>query len=96
MKVLKRDNSIVDFDQSRITSAIYKALKSCDMDTRWLAEVISDGVCKRLPLKDDKPLDVESIQDYVEEELILRGLTPVVRNYIIYRRDHKRAREAKQ
>ncbi|HDD72393.1 MAG TPA: hypothetical protein ENF98_01865, partial [Candidatus Bathyarchaeota archaeon] len=45
-KIRKRDGRIVDFDKSRITNAIYKAIKAVKFGDRELAEKLSDQVVR--------------------------------------------------
>ncbi|MEK7167680.1 MAG: ribonucleoside triphosphate reductase, partial [Patescibacteria group bacterium] len=97
-QVRKRDGSIVDFDQSKISEVIYKALKAVGRDDETLANELADKVVKIL---NDKfhPRSIpaiEEIQDSVEEILIKESLVKAAKAYIIYREQHARLREMKK
>jgi ribonucleoside-diphosphate reductase alpha chain len=69
-KVKKRDGRIVDFDQSRITNAIYKALFDAKISDGRAAKKLSDRVVKILEEKFARNTpSVENIQDNVESVL---------------------------
>jgi ribonucleoside-diphosphate reductase alpha chain len=66
-KIKKRDGRIVDFDQSRITSAVHKALFDAGIADGRSAKKVSDKVVKVLEEKFAKAIpSVENIQDCVE------------------------------
>ncbi|MEM2031436.1 MAG: ribonucleoside triphosphate reductase, partial [Candidatus Pacearchaeota archaeon] len=91
----KRDGRIVDFDQNRITDAIFKALTATGEADGKEAKKLSDKVVKILErrFKEEIP-NVEQIQDIVEEVLILGGLVKTAKAYILYREQRRRIREA--
>ena len=95
-KVQKRDRTIVDFDQSRITNAIFKAITATDQGDGKKSKKLSDKVVQFLTrrFKKDEIPQVEQIQDIVEEVLILEGLVDTARAYILYREQRRRIREA--
>ncbi len=70
-KVRKRDQRLVDFDQERITSAIFKAAESVGGDDRERAEKVSNEVTKRLLIKypNDEEITSEEIFSEVKETL---------------------------
>ena len=85
MKIKKRDGSLVDFNKEKIINAISKAgyvgedtKKQIAQDIEMLCQYIYNGT-----------MDVEAVQDYVENDLMLRHYTEVAREYIRYR--YKRA-----
>lgn len=91
-KVRKRDGRVVDFDQSKITSAIYKAMQvSQEGDLSKHPQKVSEKVVKALAKKltKDQVPNIEKIQDVVEEMLILMDFPKTVKSYILYR--HERA-----
>jgi len=94
-KVKKRDGSIVDFEQDRISKAIFKALTVTGEGDEKLAEKLADRVIKILNRRFSKREipEVEQIQDIVEEVLMLEDLTQTAKNYIIYREQRRRMRE---
>lgn len=95
-KVQKRDGSIVDFDQERITNAIFKAITATNQGDGKKSKRLSDKVVKFLNrrFKKDEIPHVEQIQDIVEEVLILEGLVETARAYILYREQRRKLREA--
>ncbi len=95
-KVQKRDGAIVDFDQTKITEAIFKAITATDQGDGKKSKNLSERVVKILDrrFKKDEIPQVEQIQDIVEEVLILEGLVETARAYILYREQRRRIREA--
>lgn len=70
-KVRKRDGRLVEFDQERITSSIFKAAESVGGKDRERAKKVSDEVVKRLIEKysDDEEITTEEIFSKVKETL---------------------------
>jgi ribonucleoside-triphosphate reductase len=70
-KVKKRDGRIVEFDNERITSAIFKAAESVGGDDRKRAKEVSTEVVKRLidKYKRRKYVSTEEISTVVKETL---------------------------
>jgi len=95
-KIQKRDGQIVDFDQSRITNAIFKAITATGQGDGNRSKKLSDKVVQILNrrFKKDEIPNVEQIQDIVEEVLILEGLVETAKAYILYREQRRRIREA--
>ena len=97
-RIKKRDGSIVDFAQDKITNAVSKAMSSQGIVENGDAKTISDIVTFVL---EDRfggytiP-SVEQIQDIVEMVLMKRGFHDVAKSYILYRERHKEIREAKK
>jgi anaerobic ribonucleoside-triphosphate reductase len=81
LKVQKRDESIVDFDESRIKEAIFKSLTSTKKGGIKKADILTKKVIEILNrrFKQNEIPHVEQIQDIVEEVLILEGLTETQR-----------------
>jgi ribonucleoside-triphosphate reductase len=97
-RIKKRDGTVVDFTQDKITTAIFKAMRSQEIDDFAQAKTASDIVTFVL---EDKfggytVPSVEQIQDIVEFVLMKRGYLEVAKSYILYRACHKSIREAKQ
>jgi len=94
--VKKRDGQIVDFDQSRIEDAIFKALTATAQGDGKKAKRLANKVVKILNrrFKKDEIPHVEQIQDVVEEVLILEGLVKTAKAYILYREQRRKIREA--
>lgn len=96
VQVRKRDGRLVPFDQPRITSAVFRALKAAgEGDAEKDSEKISDRVIvaltKRYP-KDHIP-SIEEIQDVAETELILADFPKTAKAYILYRNERAKVRE---
>ena len=97
--VRKRDGRLVDWDQSRIASAIYKAMKTTEEgDIERDPQKISDRVVKLLTKKysSNVALKIEDIQDVVEDALILSDLSQTAKGYIVYRRERTQLRDARR
>ncbi len=94
-KVQKRDGTIVDFDQTRITNAIFKALTVSGQGDGKRSKKLSDRAVQFLNrrFKKEEIPNVEQIQDIVEEVLILEGLIETAKAYILYREQRRRVRE---
>ena len=99
MQVQKRDNRLVDFNSSKIKTAIQECCKRIQNDyheetlkvKEHLTEIV-DNVCLHLPKNDI--VKVEEIQDTVEQEL--SKVSPqVAKEYIIYRYQRNVARDSK-
>ena len=95
-KVQKRDGTIVDFDQTPISDAIFKALTATGQGDGKRVKKLSDKVVQILNrrFKKEEIPHVEQIQDVVEEVLILEGLVETAKAYILYREQRRRIREA--
>jgi len=96
-KVVKRDGSIVDFDNSKIQNAIFMALKDLGRTDRKFAERASQKVVELLEknFPDETP-NVEQIQDIVEITLIKMGEAAVAKDYILYRNEREKLRNEKR
>jgi ribonucleoside-triphosphate reductase len=95
-KVQKRDGVIVDFDESRIIDAIFKAITATGQGDGRKSKRLANKVAKILNrrFKKDEIPHVEQIQDIVEEVLILEGLVETAKAYILYREQRRKIREA--
>ena len=87
MQIRKRNGTLQEFKDKKITKAIRKAW--CEirgendphsMDSFWIAEEVVKKCLKR-----ESPIDIEDIQDIVEDTLIERGYPDVAKGYIRYR-----------
>lgn len=97
VKIKKRDGRIVDFNQEKITGAIYKAVRVVGEENGKLSRKLSDAVVQVLNERFE-PKDipaVEEIQDIVEEVLIKANESQTAKAYILYRQKRKEIREAK-
>jgi ribonucleoside-diphosphate reductase alpha chain len=85
-KVRKRDGSVVDFDQQRITDAILKAMVAVGVGNRTDAQKVSDKVVNYLNRKFRLEIpSIEDIQDGVVETLEKEGYEKVAVEYENYR-----------
>lgn len=97
-RVIKRDNTITDFDISKISGAITKAFEalgkrfdSNEIDFLALKVTAAFG-----PKVKDELIAVEAIQDSAEQMLIQAGYADVAKAYILYRREREKARRCGQ
>jgi anaerobic ribonucleoside-triphosphate reductase len=93
MKVIKRDGSSVDYDRSKIVTAIEKAnaeVPEAERMCRADIDAIIDGIEGQ---KRPRML-VEDIQDLVEQGLVARNKFHLAKTYIIYRYNRALVRKA--
>ena len=93
-KVVKRDGEIVEFNISKISSAITKAF---DASGREYHPSVIDLLALKVtsdfePKVKDGKIGVEDIQDSVEAVLIQAGYNDVAKNYILYRKQREKIR----
>ena len=95
-KIKKRTGEVVDFDQTKIQEAVFKALTVTGQGDGRKSKRIAIRVAKILSrrFKKDEIPTVEQIQDIVEEVLILEGYVETAKSYILYREQRRRIREA--
>jgi ribonucleoside-triphosphate reductase len=98
MKVIKRDDRREEFDESTIFKAIKKANNSkeypVEKDKRITDDQIMEvvkWVVKKMPKAVDE-ISVEEIQDLVEDGLVHKNHTEVVRSFIKYREERAKKR----
>jgi anaerobic ribonucleoside-triphosphate reductase len=93
--VRKREGKLEQFDQERITNAIWKAAKAVGGKDRKQARELSDQVVLELGRRfgEDGVPTVEEIQDIVEKTLIENGHARTAKAYILYRKQHQDLRE---
>ncbi|MBM6679222.1 anaerobic ribonucleoside-triphosphate reductase [Pseudoflavonifractor capillosus] len=93
MKVIKRDGSVVDYDRSKIATAIGKANAEVPQEER-LSQKGIDAIIDRIEgLKRPRML-VEDIQDLVEQGLVAENKFHLAKTYIIYRYNRALVRKA--
>jgi len=93
-KIQKRNGAFVNFDQSKITSALEKAGKATKEFNKLIAKALSDVVVDRLNKSVGKGIPtVEYVQDTVENVLIDSKYKHTAKAYILYREQHARLRE---
>ena len=95
-KIIKRDGREVEYDLSKISSAISRAMeatKSIDEgESLRLAKAVEAKLVERFG---DEAPGVEDIQDIVEVVLMDNGYASVSKKYIIYRSERTKARDMK-
>jgi len=92
--IVKRDGRRVAFDETKITAAIWKAMREVGDPDEAVAQALASRVKVTLDRRfpGERPT-VEEIQDIVEETLIERGLAREAKAYILYRKQHEELRE---
>ncbi len=92
--IVKRDGRVVPFDEAKITTAIWKAMRSVGDPDERVAAALCELITRALDARfvDEYPT-VEEIQDLVEETLIRAGRTRAAKAYILYRKQHEDLRE---
>jgi len=89
LKVVKRNGTIVDFDENRIISAIENAMR----ETKdGVDNEISRLISKQIKKKSFDVIQVEQIQDIVEECLMNTNRKDVAKSYILYRNNRNKTR----
>ncbi len=99
-KIKKRDGRIVNFEQSKISNAIYKALVATGKPDYPLAERLAARVVQKMVQQgygSEKVgvASVEDVQDMVESILIEEGLSETAKSYILYRHERRKVRDEK-
>ena len=100
-KIKKRDNRIVNYDFSKIETAIWKAARSVGGSDRERAKEVAKKVDQEVEKKLQKHEfqnsipTVEEIQDIVEKVLVENGHYKTAKAYILYRKRHEELRDMK-
>lgn len=101
IRVIKRNGTVVSYDQSKISVAITKAFLAVEggnaadstrihESVSELSAQISEIFVRRMP--SGGTIHIEDIQDQVELALMRTGEHKVARSYVIYRAEHERLR----
>ncbi len=97
-KIIKRNGRTVDFDQKKITNAIWKAVQAVggnDIEmTKSLSDIVIGKIEQDIGSKGRTP-KVEEVQDIVEKVLVESGHYKTAKAYILYRKSHEELREVK-
>ncbi len=105
IKVIKRDGRIVNYDDSRISAAIknvFAAVEGKDaLNSDSLHNEIGEmtnNITNRLEARwpTGGTIHIEAIQDLVELQLMRASKQKIARAYVLYREEHRKARQAKQ
>jgi ribonucleoside-diphosphate reductase alpha chain len=91
--VRKRDGSVVQFDQSKITAAMGKAFHDRRRVDEWLGarDRLTVEVVGEVSLH-ESPVHIELIQDVVEKKLMASGFHDVAKAYVLYRQKRAETR----
>ena len=93
MQVIKRDGSAVDFDKSKIITAISKANTEVRKKERATKEDI-DSIIEFIISQNKRRMLVEDIQDIIEEKLMECEKYELAKRYIVYRYNRALVRKA--
>ncbi len=95
-KIVKRDGRVVSFDSTKILLAIAKAAQVTS-ETLPLGPLTDEvvSIINRNFSDVDHPATVEDCQDIVEDVLIEHNYAKTAKEYILYRANRNRVREAK-
>ena len=95
--IRKRDGRLEEFDENKITAAIFKSAKSIGGDDLTLSKKITHQVVAVLEVmyKSDRVPTVENVQDLVEKMLIEGNYANTAKAYILYRQQHAEMRRTK-
>lgn len=103
LKTIKRNGKVVAYDESKIKVAITKAFiaeeggnaaasNRIHQQVEEIAQQITQTFKRRLP--SGGTIHIEDIQDQVELTLMRSGEYKIARAYVLYREEHRKAREA--
>lgn len=102
IRVIKRNGSVVGYDESKIAVAITKAYLAVEGGTAAASSRVHETVTKlgkqistifRRRMPSGGTIHIEDIQDQVELALMRTGEHKVARSYVIYRAEHARIRD---
>ncbi|WP_193161204.1 ribonucleoside-diphosphate reductase subunit alpha [Microbulbifer hainanensis] len=105
IRVIKRNGTVVPYDDSKISVAVTKAFLAVEGGTaaassriheqvKELVSQISATFQRRMP--SGGTIHIEEIQDQVELALMRTGEQKVARDYVLYREEHARLRAEKE
>ncbi|NPV26593.1 MAG: anaerobic ribonucleoside-triphosphate reductase [Firmicutes bacterium] len=95
-KIKKRDGREVEFNDAKITDAIFKAAQAVGGEDRQTAVELTVEVLRLLKKQfNGNIFTVEDVQDAVEKVLIEAGHAKTAKAYILYRAKRTRIREGK-
>src|SRR3989338_2406969 len=97
-QIKKRYGSVVKFDKSKITNAIYNAAREGGNESKQECDKVADKVLEKIEREMPKGSipTVEGIQDLVEQVLIETGHAKTAKAYIIYRQKRAEIRAEKR
>ena len=96
-KIRKRDGSLVDFDSTKIHSAVQRAIVAVRGKSNGEVDGITVKIIEKIAeVYPDGVTDVESVQDVVEQTLMREGYFDVAKAYILYRERHSEIRNERR
>ena len=105
LRVIKRNGTVVPFEESKISVAITKAFLAVEGGTAAASTRIHETVAKltdqvantfRRRMPSGGTVHIEDIQDQVELALMRAGEHKIARDYVIYREEQARKRAARK
>ncbi len=93
-QIVKRNGEIVNFKESKIEHAIFKAMRAIGKPDRHQAEIICKKVVESLLdiTNNEQPPTVEQVQDKVEQALFQHGDFELLKVYMLYRNKRQQCR----
>jgi len=104
LRVIKRNGTVVPYDDSKIAVAMTKAFLAVEGGTAAASSRIHETVANltqqidqifRRRMPSGGTVHIEDIQDQVELALMRSGEQKIARDYVLYREEHARMRAAK-
>ena len=92
--IKKRDGRIVEFNRNKIVNAILKAFEQVDGEVNDYAIEKANNIANFIAKEQKHMLDVEEVQDLVENGLMSTRRKDVAKNYILYREERTKIRNA--
>ena len=92
MQVRKRNGNIVEYDREFIVRAVTLAAAAAGEHGDEAVQRVVDGVEIALTKRQERIVDIETIQDAVEQELFEQGRFRTAKAYILYRMDKEKTR----
>lgn len=89
-RVVKRDDTVQDFNYLKIKEAILKTRKVSEEEASEVTNTVVDS------FMNVHVAEVEEIQDRVEQALIAAGLADAAKEYILYRAERNRVRQLRR
>ena len=91
--VVKRDGQVVFCDGQKISQAISKAAKAAGESVD--SDALAESVLQAASVAGVKRVDVETIQDLVEKQLIASGAAKTAKAFILYREERRKVRDGR-
>lgn len=93
LKVIKRDGRTTEYNEGKISDAIYAAAETVGGTDQDIADELAAQITSTVMELEDIIPTVEDIQDIVEKTLIGNGYASTAKAYILYRSERNKARE---